>query len=240
MPQSQVCPHPCHTIPEKDICRHSEAEESSELHFCKDVNSKVGKGAENLWEARQKSQRCSQKKCRGSLQLLGRKKHLNSLLTGEEGVSQSSIPTHAWCWRAHSHSSARLALHPCEAVPLTSCPHLCDSWSARWDICPSRPPCIFIIGAYTSEMDAVGLRHCGLWGMPRGIHALTPPCRWGGAGYHQKLGLVTKPQWHWEVFQVRQDLGDSPKLSQMLDRTWAPVSPSGVVWSKLELCTVTH
>lgn len=56
-----MCPHPCYTIPKTDIFRHSEAEEIFELHFFKDMSSRVGKRAEDLWEARQKSQRQSEK-----------------------------------------------------------------------------------------------------------------------------------------------------------------------------------
>lgn len=102
----------------------------------------------------------------------GRKQHLTSLLVGEEGFSQRSIPTHAWCWRAHGHSSCHQALHLHQQFPL-QLSYLCDSSSAGQDIWPRGPLCIFITGACIRETDAAGLRRCRLQGLPRGDHALS-------------------------------------------------------------------
>lgn len=151
MPQSQVR----HTIPNKGVCRQKQR---NFLDYTSAKRWARKWEKERIFEKQDKDP--VRKKCRGSLQLTGRTEPLNSLLPVGEGVSQSSIPTHAWCWRAHSLSSNHRALHLwSEAVAFAHCPYLYDSLSTTWDTCPTRPPCIFITGASVREMDVADLRH---------------------------------------------------------------------------------
>lgn len=174
-----------------------------------------------------KSQRRGQKKGRGSLWLTGRKKGLHSLLMGEEGVSQNSIPTHAWCWRAQSHAAPAGHRTPGRRFPL---PVVLTSVTACQQEGTSAPAGILHFHNWRFYQGN------GCCGGCRGVSMLSP--HHAGTGHRQKPGSVMKPQKHWEVLQVRQDLGNLPKLSQSLDRTWTPVSPSGTVLTKLELCMV--
>lgn len=174
-----------------------------------------------------KSQRRGQKKGRGSLWLAGRKKGLHSLLMGEEGSLRAPSPPVPG---AGGHTATQ---HQPGTTP------------------PGRqfPLPVVFTSVTTHQQEGTsapaGTLHFHNWhfyqgngccGGCRGVSMLSP--HHAGMRHRQKPGSVTKPQKHWEVLQVRQDLGNLPKLSQRLDRTWTPVSPSSTVLSKLELCMV--
>lgn len=227
MPQSQVCPHPCYTIP-NTFEGIQKQRKFSKSDFSTDVNSKVGKGTEDLWEAKQKRQRSNHKK---KQRISGREKHLNSPLMETKAslwAPPSTLPG------AGGHVA--MLLCPPGTVALLGSP-TCHSSSAlwqlitRWGICPRKPPWIFVTGAYIREMDPQGLGSCKLWGMLRDIYALTPACRHRVSGTTRHSAQFQSPS-NTERFSM---IGRTWRIYQNFHRTRVLVPQSSTFLSKFKV-----